>query len=522
MAIKFTNYIPVTVNNVLRKMPVIDVGNFTTDQYLFGEYSSNLTPDFVNEMLSFDVVASATVAFRFNDGIDDRNISFTFGNTIREFTDFVQSALTLNFYNYSIMRNDTIGFGGFNFPLDRKLYVCGIRIVKDKSTGTFPEDYLFNRIFLATFIWSNDRWILATPNVYNGRITDKTFYNFPSELEKAGKIPIDDSGTQDPGGDGPGDFPDEPVDDDGLPDEVITYCKLFSIYNPSTVTLSTISDWLNSGSFLDAWTHKADAINSVVSLHSIPIPPAKLSKAPSTFKIGGKAPEDVPGASSISCPVVTAQYYDVDLGSVSVPNVVGYFADYAPYFKLQLYCPMYGTVELMADDFVGDVVKLHYKIDVVTGDFVGQISNSSKILHIIKGNCATKYPLTSTDYSQIYTTALNVASNISTAKTPGAIAQSIPDMLSLSQMKPTYNYAGGLSGSGGIMSILRPYLIVHRPTVSYPRDFEKFRGYASNITAKLSTLKGFTKVKHIHLDNVICTEEERSELLSLLQKGVIF
>lgn len=520
MAIKFTNYIPVTVNNVLRKMPVIDVGNFPSDQYLFGEYSSNLTTDFVNEMLSFDVTAGATVAFRFNDGIDDRNISFTFGNTIRELTDFVQTALTLKFYNYSIMRNDEIGFGGFNFPLDKKLYVCGMRIVKEKSTGTFPEDYLFNRIFLATFIWSNDRWILATPNIYNGRITDKTFYNFPSELEKAGKIPIDDSGTQDPGGKGTGDFPDEPIDDDGMPDEVITYCKLFTMYKPTKVQLSLIADYINDSTFVAAWQRNADAINSIVSLHSIPV--TNLPTASNTFRIGGHAPEDTPGASSIACPTVTNQYVEVPLGTVSVPEVVGYFADYAPYFKLELYLPFVGSVNLNTDDHMNDVVSVKYKIDVVTGDFVAFISNSKKILQIVKGNCATKYPLTSTDYSQIYSTALQIGASLVSNPSAENVGAQIPNMLSLATMKPNYNIRGGMSGSAGVMSLLYPYLIVHRPTVSYPKNFEKFRGYASNITARLGTLKGFTKVKEVHLDHIICSREEKEEIESMLKEGVIF
>ena len=82
--------------------------------------------------------------------------------------------------------------------------------------------------------------------------------------------------------------------------------------------------------------------------------------------------------------------------------------------------------------------------------------------------------------------------------------------------------SGDISGSTGLLDDFVPYLIIHRPVQSLAKDFKNFKGYPSNITAKLSTLTGYTEVEYVHLQNITgATDAELVMIERLLKSGVI-
>ena len=86
--------------------------------------------------------------------------------------------------------------------------------------------------------------------------------------------------------------------------------------------------------------------------------------------------------------------------------------------------------------------------------------------------------------------------------------------------KPQVQRSGNLGGSAGILSILKPYVIIERPNVSQPANMEDITGQMSNITSYLGRLSGFTMVEYIHIEDCPGTSEELSEIESLLKQGV--
>ena len=80
-------------------------------------------------------------------------------------------------------------------------------------------------------------------------------------------------------------------------------------------------------------------------------------------------------------------------------------------------------------------------------------------------------------------------------------------------------------GSGamesGYLGIQYPYLIVERPRESYPDGYMHILGKPSDIGGKLSDFSGFVAVKECHLDGVPATDDEKNEIMNLLQNGVI-
>lgn len=367
--------------------------------------------------------------------------------------------------------------------------------------------------------WGDDKYYFT--NIYY-MSNDPEFGKISRKLELKGKIPIDDNTNQDGGGNGTGKYKNEPIEDEEMPDSLVIDSNLLTIYNPQKLTLLSISDFLNSGDFLDMWKHKSEAIQSVISFHSVPIKDTVLNTESTTFKIGGISPSDILGASDITIRKVKKQYYDVDLGEIAIDETVGGFMDYAPYIKMMLYLPFIGVVNVNVNDFMNNVIKLKYSIDVLTGDALAKVSNSKTLIATFSGNVAIKYPLVSTDHSNVYAQALRVGESSLCGYLSGGVGSDvIPNLMSLTIAKPQYKYSGSVGGSLGILGNMTPYVILHHPVLSYPKDYEKFYGYASNITAKLSKLKGFTKVKEIHLDDIKCLDSERKEIEDLLKSGVI-
>ena len=89
-------------------------------------------------------------------------------------------------------------------------------------------------------------------------------------------------------------------------------------------------------------------------------------------------------------------------------------------------------------------------------------------------------------------------------------------------MKPSIEKSGSMGGTGGMLGVQKPYLIISRPRQALPSNQNTFSGYPSFITEKLGDLSGYTEIDSIHLENVPATEPELSEIESLLKGGVIF
>jgi hypothetical protein len=81
--------------------------------------------------------------------------------------------------------------------------------------------------------------------------------------------------------------------------------------------------------------------------------------------------------------------------------------------------------------------------------------------------------------------------------------------------------SGSLSGNAGAMGIKKPYLVIQKPQINTPQEFEKFMGKPSNNLVSIGDCTGYIKCKEVHVFNTPATESETQELVSLLKGGVI-
>lgn len=88
--------------------------------------------------------------------------------------------------------------------------------------------------------------------------------------------------------------------------------------------------------------------------------------------------------------------------------------------------------------------------------------------------------------------------------------------------KPNIQHSGSFSGNSGYLGVRRPYVIIERPNMCMPANYQALNGFPAMITMELSTCKGFTRVQQVQLTGMTATNPEQAEILELLKGGVVF
>lgn len=358
--------------------------------------------------------------------------------------------------------------------------------------------------------------------------TDYTpmYGNLPGESYWDGSIfnpstdPFDPGGTSEPGG-GEGTFDDEsePIDFPDLPELSAASTGFITLFNPTLTELTALATymWTNSLFDLDTWKKIfADPMDAILGLTIVPVDvPAAGQRAVTVGNI----------STGISMTAAATQYVAVDCGTLTVEEYWGAYLDYDPFTKAEIYLPYIGTHAIAVDDIMGKDVHVKYHIDILSGACAAFIKCGESVLYTFVGQCASSIPITGSDMTNVINGIITAAASIgSMVATGGASAPvAVPALAStaVNDMKPTVEKSGGMAGTGGMLGIQTPYLILSRPNQCIPARQNEFMGYPSFITSKLGSLSGYTEVETVHLSGLSCTDEELSEAESLLKSGVI-
>lgn len=340
---------------------------------------------------------------------------------------------------------------------------------------------------------------------------------------------IDDPSTFG-GGDGSGDDPDAiekmPIPD--LPTLSAVDTGLVTLYTATNAQLQSLGGYLWS-SLWDIETNFkklfSDPMNCLVGLSIVPVTPSAGGAV--NVKFGNIT-------TNIALNVLASQYVEVDCGSVAIKEYIGSFLDYSPYVNISIYLPYVGYRELSPDDVMNDTIHVVYHVDVLSGGCCAMIETSKKgLLYSFNGSCITNVPITAINYSGAIQNAvsavgagLTTVAGIATGTAPLTAVGATQMLQSASNTamnsKPTIQRSGAMGGAAGLMSCQKPFLVITRPRMSVPDKLNKFVGLTTNVTMKLSQVKGFTQVEHVHLSGIAATEDEKQELMTLLRQGVIF
>lgn len=360
----------------------------------------------------------------------------------------------------------------------------------------------------------------VTPDDVNDSI-EETIDNYndsevdPRSAPEPSPVPLPDypvNPPQDPGGDS-GDTPDPSV----MPG--VTASGMVSVYNPTKEQLKNFSAWLWTDSIIENLKKiMANPVDAIIGLHIMYATP--VTGSPENI-ICGYLDSGVPSK------VVTQQYIDVDCGHVTVPEYYGNALDYEPYTQVHIYLPFIGIQALKANDVLGKDLYVKYGVDVLTGTVLAVLTTKSGDSDIscyqFAGNCAVQIPLTGGSYAEVIkgiaSMAVGVAGSVVTGNPlpaiGGVVAGAMGSSLDVSR-------SGALGANAGVMGVRKPYLIITRRKAYEASNYNQFYGCPANKTVKLSSCRGYTRVKSVHIDSIpIATDNEKTEIETLLKQGVI-
>lgn len=337
--------------------------------------------------------------------------------------------------------------------------------------------------------------------------------------------PDDPAGSGDPSGPGGGggtyDPTSDPIDFPTLPTGGALTSGMIKGFVVGTSALVSMQGKLWDMSIFDIATQFQKLVNQpldcLISLHCLPVLPT-ASSTPQHIKLGSFDTE-VEGLP------ITSQYVVVDCGTLNVKEYYGSALDYGPFTKAEIFLPFIGLRNIEIEDLNRAVIAVKYYVDVLTGSCVAFIKCGQSVLYTFTGSCIQHIPATSQTSDLLHNTisALGpTAVGIATGNPASAAAGAIMGAVNTASSKNHVTRSGDMSGSAGMMGEYTPYIIFHRPAQSLAKNYNKFKGYPSNITYTLSSLTGYTEVVHVHLTGISgATESELNEIESLLKSGVI-
>lgn len=298
---------------------------------------------------------------------------------------------------------------------------------------------------------------------------------------------------------------------------------LANLYNPTLAQVKEFSRWLwgSDGLNLDQLKKLLqDPMQAIIGLHVMYATPT--TGAERGIQVGYIN-------SGVNSKIVTEQYTEIDCGTVTINEYFGDARDYSPFTQVYCYLPFIGIVELNADDVVNSTLAIKYKIDVLTGCCLAQLTvkkyGLDAVLYTYTGNCAVQMPITSGNYLSTVSSLLGaVVSGAAAVATGGALA---PVAIGAAAnalgggARASVAMSGSLGSNAGAMGSRKPYLIIKRVEQADANGYNEFYGYPTNKRVNLSQLSGYVRVKEINLSGTNATEEEQNEIVALLREGVI-
>lgn len=336
--------------------------------------------------------------------------------------------------------------------------------------------------------------------------------------------PIQEIDPSTPGGGGGSYNPgSDPIDFPELPTGGALASGACKAYLMEPANIKTIFNKLWSTNVFDLDTFQKiveNPIDAIISLHALPVTP--LTSASNAVYIGNFDTE----TNGLS---IGSQYLTIDCGSLKIPEFWGSALDYSPYTKVELYLPFIGIQKLNVDDIINKTTHIKYNVDVLTGDCIANVKCGNSTLYKYHGNMKMEIPATASSNNAMLKGLQSTLSMAGTAIAGAAVGGGAGALVgaglsaasNVTGSKTTVSRSGNISGSTSLLDDFTPFFIVHRPIQSLAKDYNKEKGYTSNISAILSSLSGYTEVEYIHLDNISATDAELNEIERLLKGGVI-
>ena len=320
------------------------------------------------------------------------------------------------------------------------------------------------------------------------------------------------------GGDRPSDDGGEQVDFPGLPTTSVINTGLISLYTPDNTQLRSLAGVLWGNDFEQSIKKVLnDPFDGLIGLSMVPFSPTTSGSV--SCEIGNFDTE-------VTMPLVNAQYYTLDCGTVTVQenwkNALDYNAT-----TCEIFVPFVGFRPLDIQDVMGRTLALKYNVDILSGAAIAILKCGDKCLYEWPCNLSYDIPLTGSNKSALYTGLISVAMSglggLVAGGAMGAVGGAATSAINVAtHAQSNVQRGGSLASNTGVLGEFLPYIVLHRPKQSLAKNFKTFKGYQSNITSVLGNCQGYTEIDFIHLTGISgATDTELQEIEQLLKSGVI-
>lgn len=199
--------------------------------------------------------------------------------------------------------------------------------------------------------------------------------------------------------------------------------------------------------------------------------------------------------------------------------------NYSPFTNIQMFLPYVGIVNINPQLVMGKKCTLKYIYDVILGNcqaclYVKDVNNKSVEIGKWSGQLAIDIPITASNAVRMgvghFTGTLDAISSF----LHGDILGAIKDGIGVATQPFHSMTKGNPSSACDSFDMQNVYLIIDSPIYKYPAQFGHIYGFPCELYLHLNDLHGFVQCENVHIDGIPCMEEERVELLALLEEGV--
>lgn len=405
-------------------------------------------------------------------------------------------------------------------------------------------------------------------------------------VQPDGQGPVGPDNPYGPGGDsgeggGNGTFDDssDQINDSTLPTISSANTGFTRIYNPTLAQVQALAQylWTDESVIQTIWNHIKqyfeNPMEAMIGFNLVPV--TVPDGGTTTFKL-------MYIDTGVSMTAAASQFVDTDCGTLKLDPYYGSALDYSPYTKVSIFLPYIGMVSVDTDEVMGRTLQIKYRTDICSGACVAKILVDGNVLYQYTGHCAINIPFSAADFSSYVSSVMSTAklagtlalgasgalgpvavseitqqtgeaitktvnternpetgrqirlssqtqtrtpSEITTTKasyagiSPANVTNTVGEVIS---SKPHVEHSGSFSGTSGYLGVRRPYVIIKRPNMCMPANYQSLNGFPCMITLKLGDCKGFTRVQQVVLSNMgKATNPEQAEILGLLKNGVI-
>ena len=290
---------------------------------------------------------------------------------------------------------------------------------------------------------------------------------------------------------------------------------LTTSYILTTAQLKTLGNELWSDGFMQ--NIKMLNNSPIENILSCKIFPTSFTGAAALVKIGNVSM--LSGASALK---LAGTSIKKETGTVSIVKKFNSFLDFEPFTTAKIFLPFIGFQPITLADFYGATLGVRYVFDIVTGSCTAFILRNGNVHDKYSGQCAVDVPITASNRAQVEVGQIQSALTGLASAATGNITGALTAGLAVASTPNHFNTRGNGGGATSVYDPRQPFLVIDRPNAQTEISaYAATIGRVCNLSKTLNTLKGFTSVYDVHLDDVPCLESERQKLKAIMQNGFI-